>query len=45
MERQSAVGYSAVSELEGNTARVHVNRLKAVPEGRAIDASAPEQGL
>jgi hypothetical protein len=45
MERHSAVGYSAVSELEGKTARVHVNRLKAVPDGREVDASAPEQGL
>jgi hypothetical protein len=44
-ERHSAVGYSAVSELEGKTARVYVNRLKAVPDGREVDASAPEQGL
>jgi hypothetical protein len=44
-ERHSAVGYSAVSELESKTARVHVNRLKAVPDGREVDASAPEQGL
>jgi hypothetical protein len=44
-ERHSAVGYSAVSELEGKTARVHVNRLKAVPDGREVDTSAPEQGL
>jgi hypothetical protein len=33
-----------VSELEGKTARVHVNRLKAGPDGREVDASAPEQG-
>jgi hypothetical protein len=44
-ERHSAVGYTAVSELEFKTARVHVNRLKAVPDGREVDASAPEQGL
>jgi hypothetical protein len=44
-ERHSAVGYTAVSELEGKTARVHVNRLKAVPDGREVDAPAPEQGL
>jgi hypothetical protein len=31
--------------LEGKTARVHVNRFKAVPDGREVDASAPEQGL
>jgi hypothetical protein len=31
--------------LEGKTARVHVNRLKAVPNGREVDTSAPEQGL
>jgi Tfp pilus assembly protein PilZ len=43
--KHSGVGYSAVSELDGKTARVHVNRLKAVPEGREIDASEPEQGL
>jgi hypothetical protein len=40
-ERHSAVGYSSVSELEDKTARVHVNRLKAVPDGREVDASAP----
>jgi hypothetical protein len=34
-----------VSELEGKTARVQVNRLKAVPDGREVDTSAPEQGL
>jgi hypothetical protein len=34
-----------VSELEGKTARVHVNRLKAVSDGREVDTSAPEQGL
>jgi hypothetical protein len=34
-----------VSELEGKTARVHVNRLKAVSEGLEVDASAPEQGM
>jgi hypothetical protein len=34
-----------VSELEGKTARVHVNRLKAVPDGREVDTSAPQQGL
>jgi hypothetical protein len=34
-----------VSELEGKTARVHINRLKAVPDGREVDASALEQGL
>jgi hypothetical protein len=45
MERHSAVGCSAVSELEGNAARLHVNLLKAVPDGREVDASAPEQGL
>jgi hypothetical protein len=44
-EQHSAVGYSAVSELEGKTERVHVNRLKAVPDGREVDASVPEQGL
>jgi hypothetical protein len=44
-ERHSAVRYSAVSELEGKTARVHVNLLKAVLDGREVDASAPEQGL
>jgi hypothetical protein len=44
-ERHSAVGYFAVSELEGKTARVHVDLLKAVPDGRNVDASAPEQGL
>jgi hypothetical protein len=44
-ERQSAGGYSVVSELEGNTARVHINRSKAVPDGREVDASSPEQGL
>jgi hypothetical protein len=44
-KRHFAVGYSAVSELEGETARVHVNRLKAVPDGRKVDTSAPEQGL
>jgi hypothetical protein len=44
-ERHSAVGFSAVSELEGKTARVYVNRLKAVPDGREVDMSAPEQGL
>jgi hypothetical protein len=43
-ERHSAVGDSAVSELEGKTVRVHVNRLKAVPDGWEVDASAPEQG-
>jgi hypothetical protein len=44
-ERHSAVGYTAVSELEGKTARVHFNRLKAVSDGREVDASSPEQGL
>jgi hypothetical protein len=44
-ERHSAVGYSAVSELEGKTARVHVNRFNKVPDGREVDTSAPEQGL
>jgi hypothetical protein len=44
-EWHSAVGYSAVSELESKTARVHFNRLKAVPDGWKVDASAPEQGL
>jgi hypothetical protein len=44
-ERHSAVGYTAVSELEGKTARFHVKRLKAVPDGRGVDASAPEQCL
>jgi hypothetical protein len=44
-ERHSAVGYSVVSELEGKTARVHVNRLKAGPDGWEVDASSPEQGL
>jgi hypothetical protein len=44
-ERDSTVGYSTVSKLEGKTACVHVNRLKAVPDGRDFDASAPEQGL
>jgi hypothetical protein len=44
-ERHSAVGYTAVSKLEGKMARVHVNRLKAVPDGREVDVSAPEQGL
>jgi hypothetical protein len=44
-ERHLAVGFSAVSELEGKAARVHVNRLKAVPDGREVDESAPEQGL
>jgi hypothetical protein len=44
-ERHSAVGYSAVSELDGKTARVHVNRLKAVPDGQIVVTSAPEQGL
>jgi hypothetical protein len=44
-ERYSAVGYSAVSELEGETARIYVNRLKAVPGGREVDTSAPGQGL
>jgi hypothetical protein len=34
-----------VSELEGKTARVHVKHLKAVPDGREADSSAPEQGL
>jgi hypothetical protein len=34
-----------VSELEVKTVRVHVNRLKAVPDGREVEASAPEQGL
>jgi hypothetical protein len=43
--KHSGVGYSAVTELDGKMARVHVNRLKAVPEGREIDASEPEQGL
>jgi hypothetical protein len=41
-ERHSEVGYSAVSELTGKTACVHVNRLKVVPDGREVDASAPE---
>jgi hypothetical protein len=41
-ERHSAVGYSAVSELDGKTARVYVNRWKAVPDGREVDTSAPE---
>jgi hypothetical protein len=44
-ERHSAVGYPAVSGLEGRTARVHVNRLKAGPDGREVDTSEPEQGL
>jgi hypothetical protein len=44
-ERHSVVGYSAVRELEGKTARVQVNRLKVVPDGPEVDASAPEQGL
>jgi hypothetical protein len=44
-ERHSAVGYSTVSRLEGKTPRVHVNRLKAVPDGREVDAPAPEHGL
>jgi hypothetical protein len=39
------VAYSAVSEFEGKTARVHFNRLKAVLDGREVDTSAPEQGL
>jgi hypothetical protein len=37
-ERRSAVGYSAVSELEGKTAGVHVKRLKAVPDAREFDS-------
>jgi hypothetical protein len=44
-ERHSAVGYSAVSKWEGKTARVHVTHLKAIPDGRKVDTSAPEQGL
>jgi hypothetical protein len=44
-ERHSAIGYSAVSEMEGKTARVHVSRLKVVPDGWEVDTSAPEQGL
>jgi hypothetical protein len=44
-DQHSAVEYSAVSELEGKTARVHVNGLKAVPDGREVDTSAPEQDL
>jgi Integrase core domain len=36
-KRHSAVGYSAVSK----TASVHVNRLKAIPESREVDTSAP----
>jgi hypothetical protein len=31
--------------LEGKTARVHINHLEAVLDGREVDASAPEQGL
>jgi hypothetical protein len=31
--------------LEGKTERIHVNRLKAGPDGREVDASAPEHGL
>jgi hypothetical protein len=34
-----------VSELEDKTARVHDNRLKAVPDGQEVDAYASEQGL
>jgi hypothetical protein len=34
-----------VSELEGKTVRIHFNRLKAVPDGREVNVSAPEQGL
>jgi hypothetical protein len=44
-ERHFAVGNSAVSELEGRTARVDVNRLKVIPDGRDVDASPPEQRL
>jgi hypothetical protein len=44
-ERRSVIEYSAVSELEGETARVHFNRFKAVPKGRDVDTSAPEKGL
>jgi hypothetical protein len=44
-ERRSAVAYSAVIELEGKTARVHITRSKTVPDDREADASAPEQGL
>jgi hypothetical protein len=43
-ERHLAVGYSTVSELEGKTALVRVNRFKAVPDVPLVDASAPEQG-
>jgi hypothetical protein len=34
-----------VSVLEGKTARVHFKHLETVPNGRNVDASAPEQGL
>jgi hypothetical protein len=44
-EGHSAVEYSAVSELEGKTARVHVNHLKAALDGREVDTSALKQGL
>lgn len=36
---------TAVSEVEGKTAQVHVNRLKSIPEALQIDAPRPEQGL
>jgi hypothetical protein len=44
-KRHSTVGYPAVSELEGKTTRVLVNRLRAVSNGREVDASAPERFL
>lgn len=44
-ERLFDVGYIVESEIGRNIARVHVNRLKKVPDGGAIDATQPEQRL
>lgn len=44
-ERLSDVGYIVESELGRKIARVHVNRLRKVPERRDIYAAQWEQGL
>lgn len=40
--KQTEVGYSAESELEGEVVRVHVNLLKLIEEGLDVDARRRE---
>ena len=45
VEKHSDCGYSIRSELGEKLARVHVNRLKKIPEGLLAEAGSPQQGL